>query len=255
METGFGERPQELYSATQIARYDTELWASRWMFCPNCGNSNLSQFRANRPVADFYCSACGDQYELKSQQKKFGRKIANGAFSTKIERLKSDTSPNLILLQYNRAERVVENLTVVPKQFFVQSIVEERKPLKPPAKRAGWVGSNIILERIPDSGMITVVRNRVVLNRKSILEEWHKTRFVAHKVAVARGWLVDVMRCVENIGKTEFDLTDIYACEGYLAELYPNNSNIRPKIRQQLQVLRDNGYLMFLGDGRYRRLV
>jgi len=30
------------------------------------------------------------------------------------------------------------------------------------------------------------------------------------------------------------------------------NHNIRPKIRQQLQILRDLGFLEFLGDGSYR---
>ncbi|MBV0912634.1 DpnI domain-containing protein [Rhodobacteraceae bacterium ASV31] len=99
MKRGFEEAPQQFHGATQVARYDTENWAARWMYCPNCGNSKLSRFTANRPVADFYCADCGDQYELKSQTRKFGRKIANGAFRTKMERLASDSSPNLILLQ------------------------------------------------------------------------------------------------------------------------------------------------------------
>jgi Dam-replacing HTH domain len=42
------------------------------------------------------------------------------------------------------------------------------------------------------------------------------------------------------------------AFEPRLAALYPGNNNVRPKIRQQLQVLRDRGWLEFLGRGRYR---
>jgi type II restriction enzyme len=37
-----------------------------------------------------------------------------------------------------------------------------------------------------------------------------------------------------------------------LAKLHPANRNIRPKIRQQLQVLRDMGLVEFLGGGEYR---
>ncbi|MDP2338357.1 MAG: hypothetical protein Q8N05_18280 [Bacteroidota bacterium] len=48
---------------------------------------------------------------------------------------------------------------------------------------------------------------------------------------------------------------EVYAQEARLAALYPGNNNVRPKIRQQLQVLRDRGWLAF-GDrrGTYRRV-
>ena len=36
-----------------------------------------------------------------------------------------------------------------------------------------------------------------------------------------------------------------------LAEQYPNNNNVKAKIRQQLQVLRDAGILTFLTPGHY----
>jgi type II restriction enzyme len=48
---------------------------------------------------------------------------------------------------------------------------------------------------------------------------------------------------------------DIYAFEAELAALCPGSNNVRPKIRQQLQVLRDQGYLQFVGRGRYRLAV
>ncbi|MFN9928569.1 MAG: hypothetical protein ACK53I_16700 [Phenylobacterium sp.] len=40
--------------------------------------------------------------------------------------------------------------------------------------------------------------------------------------------------------------------EARLQAAYPGNNNVRPKIRQQLQVLRDAGWLIFLGKGAYR---
>jgi type II restriction enzyme len=68
----------------------------------------------------------------------------------------------------------------------------------------------------------------------------------------AQGWLIEVMKCVELIGKPEFELNDVYAFEGRLSQLYPNNRHVKQKIRQQLQVLRDHGYLDFVSRGYYR---
>lgn len=34
--------------------------------------------------------------------------------------------------------------------------------------------------------------------------------------------------------------------------MYPENQHIRAKIRQQMQVLRDEGFIEFLGNGEYR---
>lgn len=222
------------------------------MFCLNCGCPSLNRYTANRPVADLYCTECGDQYELKSQSKPFGRKVMDGAYETKIMRLRSDTSPNLVLLHYNRDGRTVENLKVVPRHFFVPQAIERRAPLSPTARRAGWVGSNILLDRIPESGKITIIQGGIVRDRRHVLEDWNRLRFIQEKRGDARGWLLEVMRCVQMTGQPEFSLADVYRFEQELAAVFPNNNNIRPKIRQQLQVLRDGGFLEFLGNGRYR---
>jgi type II restriction enzyme len=252
MKTGFGESAARFVSASQTARVDTEDWAGSNMFCPNCGCSALARFPANRPVADFYCGECQDQYELKSQSTAFGRKVADGAYETKIARLASDTSPNLILLQYDQERRRVENLTVVPRYFFVPQAIERRAPLRPTARRAGWVGSNILLDRIPASGLISVIRSGLVRDRTEVIAEWSRLRFIEQRRGEARGWLLEVMRCVQKIGRADFTLSDIYGFERELSAIFPQNNNVRPKIRQQMQALRDGGYLEFLGDGRYR---
>lgn len=57
---------------------------------------------------------------------------------------------------------------------------------------------------------------------------------------------------IEKIGKTEFTLDDVYKFEAKLAILHPENHHIKDKIRQQLQVLRDNHYLVFVSRGKYR---
>src|SRR5437870_3908542 len=52
----------------------------------------------------------------------------------------------------------------------------------------------------------------------------------------------------------EFRLSDVLRYEAKLANEYPSNRNIDAKIRQTLQILRDQGALQFLGAGKYRRL-
>jgi type II restriction enzyme len=46
----------------------------------------------------------------------------------------------------------------------------------------------------------------------------------------------------------------VYSFERELAAIYPGNHNIRAKVRQQLQVLRNAGFIEFLGNGSYRLL-
>ncbi len=252
MEFGFEESQSPYTSGSQSARVWTEQWVAKWAYCPNCGKSQLNQFTANLPVADFFCSDCNDQFELKSQKKTFGRKVVDGAYATKIERLASATNPNLMLLNYDLARLSVTDVSIVPKHFFVPDIIERRKPLAPTARRAGWIGSNILLDRIPASGRIVIVKDGVSLPKETVLEKWRKTLFLRDEEIGRRGWLIEVMNCVEKIGLHEFDLDDVYAFEQKLSRLYPKNQNVRPKIRQQLQVLRDNGYLEFVGRARYR---
>jgi hypothetical protein len=252
MKRGFEESQTTYDSGSQQARVWTERWVADWMFCPNCGAARLNQFPANSPLADFFCSECSDQYEVKSQRKAFGGRVADGAYATKIDRLSSATNPNLLLLQYDREQREVRNVCVVPKHFFVPEIIERRKPLASTARRAGWVGSNILLGQVPEAGRIYVLRNGEPEAKDTILAKWQQTLFLRAQSVDARGWLIDVMKVVEAIGRPAFSLDDVYAFEGRLQLIYPNNNNVRPKMRQQLQVLRDAGYLDFVGRGHYR---
>ena len=59
-------------SASQNARVLTEGWVEASLFCPNCGAQPISRFAANRPVADFLCDTCREEYELKSQTARLG---------------------------------------------------------------------------------------------------------------------------------------------------------------------------------------
>lgn len=222
------------------------------MYCINCGAPRLSQFPNNSPVADFFCPNCQDQLEVKSTKKSIGTRVADGAYFTKMERLQSATNPNLLLLGYDATADAVRNVCIVPKHFFTPDIIEKRKPLAETARRAGWIGSNILLGKVPEAGRIFVFRDGLAEPKDDVLAKWQQTLFLRETGGAARGWLIEVMKAVERIGRSEFTLDDVYAFEHHLGALYPDNNNVRPKIRQQLQVLRDNGFLEFTGRGQYR---
>ena len=240
-------------SASQKARVLTERWVDDSVFCPNCGQVEISKYPNNQPVADFYCSNCREEYELKSKHAAIGTKIVDGAYRTMLERLASSNNPNFFLLKYDLESLEVTDFLVIPRHFFVPEIIEERKLLAPSARRAGWIGCNILLESIPQTGKIFFVKNRRAEPKERVLAEWRKTLFLREeKEVAAKGWLLDTMRSIETLGKNEFTLNDMYGFEGELQKLHPDNRHIRDKIRQQLQILRDKGYLDFTARGRYQ---
>src|SRR3989344_1276355 len=240
-------------NASQRARVLTERWVDESVFCPNCGRLDIDKYPNNRPVADFYCSNCKEDYELKSKQDGLGAKVLDGAYRTMIERLQSSNNPNFFLLNYGLENLTVLNFLVIPKHFFIPEIIERRKPLAMTARRSGWVGCNIILQSIPESGKIFFVKNQQVEPKEKVLSEWKRTLFLREEKEIStKGWLLDIMRSIEKLGKREFTLDDIYAFENELQKLHPENKHIKDKIRQQLQVLRDKGYLDFTARGRYQ---
>lgn len=96
----------------------TEDWVDSNMFCPYCGNKYISHFENNRPVADFFCSSCMEEYELKSKGGSISNKINDGAYNTMIERITSINNPIFFFMQYSKMNLQVENFVMVPKYFF-----------------------------------------------------------------------------------------------------------------------------------------
>src|SRR3989344_5878752 len=155
MRLVFDKKIAENYkSQSQKARVLTEKWVDDSVFCPNCGHMDIDKYPNNQPVADFYCSNCKEDYELKSKRDNIGSKIVDGAYRTMIERLQSSKNPNFFLLNYDLHNLTVLDFLVIPKHFFIPEIIERRKPLAATARRAGWVGCNIILKNIPQIGKI-----------------------------------------------------------------------------------------------------
>jgi type II restriction enzyme len=254
MQLIFDEKLAAHYkSQSQKMRVLSEHWVDKSVFCPNCGCLNMNQYPNNQPVADFYCSNCNENYELKSKQKSIGLKIVDGAYRTMLERLRSNENPNLFLLSYDLSSLSIFDFLVIPKYFFVPEIIEKRNPLAQTARRAGWVGCNILLQSIPQAGKIFFVKSRRVEPKTKVLAKWQKTLFLRKEKEVSvKGWLLDIMRSIEKLGRREFSLADIYAFENELRNLHPENAHIKDKISQQLQILRDVGYLRFVSRGDYQ---
>ena len=91
------------HGVTQIARVLTEDWVARNMYCPICGAPVLTQYEANRPVADFCCHKCNSDFELKSKERRssgIGDLIADGEYSKMIGRITSLNNPNFLFLTH-----------------------------------------------------------------------------------------------------------------------------------------------------------
>ncbi|MGB6333083.1 MAG: DpnI domain-containing protein, partial [Candidatus Sulfotelmatobacter sp.] len=145
---------------------------------------------------------------------------------------------------------LVQNLMLIPRMFFSESVIE-RKPLGPNARRAGWIGCNILLSEIPSDGKITMISAGLPLNKEQVRGEFSRVKDLSKVPPSLRGWTLDVLSAIRRLGKQDFSLKEVYEFESELKALHPRNENIRPKIRQQLQVLRDLGMIKFAGDAHY----
>jgi type II restriction enzyme len=239
-------------SGAQIARVVSEDWAKGNLYCPACANDELAQTKNNTKVFDFVCPACVARFQLKSSRRWDERRIPDAGYAAMMEAISKDSNPNLFVLHYD-GNWNVRNLLLVPSFFFTSSAIEKRPPLAITARRAGWVGCNILLSNIPSMGRIAIVAGGIVAERSEVRSRYEKIKAFSSLNTRVRGWALDVFRIVEMLPK-KFALREVYAQEQRLAEAHPGNRNIRAKIRQQLQVLRDMGFITFLGGGDYLKI-
>lgn len=62
------------------------------------------------------------------------------------------------------------------------------------------------------------------------------------------------MKCIDEIRSDTFSLEDIYKYEMSFKLKYPKNNFVKDKIRQQLQIIRDKGFIEFKGRGKYKKI-
>jgi len=175
------------------------------------------------------------------------------------------------------------NGLVPHNRIFLPSAIIKHKPLSSAARRAGWVGCNFALNWVPAEARIPVVTTvkhpqsgtgilpvsvsetdtslthhrleacaTLIIPPEEVREKFRRVKPLKDISVTQRGWTLDVLNIVRRLGKTEFTTTDAYIFERELEQLHPDNRNIKAKIRQQLQVLRDTGLLLHIERGVWR---
>jgi len=242
-------------SRSQIARVLTEDWLARNMYCPICGEVSIRRAEPNAPVKDYVCEKCKAQYELKSNKSKsesFQSTVNDGVYRTMISRITSLDNPSFFFMHYDRYE--VNNLVIVPRCFFTPSVIKKRPALKSTAERAGWEGCVIQMNEIPATAKIPIIINGEARPIPDVVAQYQRVYNLQTNTLESRGWLLDALKCVERIPNDEFTTRDMYAFVDELQMKHPDNNHVHEKIRQQLQFLRDKGFIQFFGGGRYRKI-
>jgi len=238
-------------SPAQRARVATEAWAEENAFCVECSGETLKPEPRNTKAIDFRCPRCDAPFQLKSRSSSISGRINDAAYSAMRHSIENDRTPNLFVLRYEREAWSVRDLIVIPRFAFPLSAIECRKPLAPTAQRKGWVGCNILLDKIPEDARIPVVRAGIAESRAKVRRRYAELRGLSRLDVAKRGWTLDVLRIVRELGRERFALGDVYARAEELAKLHPKNRHVNDKIRQQLQVLRDMRLVRFVGKGEY----
>lgn len=236
-------------SASQRARVFSEDWIESNFQCPRCAG-HLKRTPNNTSAKDFVCDRCTYGFEVKSKRGLFGGHVVDGAYQTMLTAVRSGTGSHLVLLSYTLDYQVREVITV-PRRFLVEEIVIPRKPLGSHCRRAGWQGCNLNIGMLPPDGRIVCFANFEKLPVDKIKAAWDRTAFLDDYSSSTRGWLAVTMGLIRRLAKDQFNLTDLYGLEAEASKIFPKNTHIRAKMRQQLQRLRDIGWLRFEGKGNY----
>jgi type II restriction enzyme len=236
-------------SPCQKARVITEAWAERELFCTDCTFDSLRRLPHNSRSVDFVCADCNTPFQLKAGIGALGRSIPDGAYDAMICSIRENRTPNLLLLRYHPLTWQVSDLFLIPRFAFPESSVVKRKPLSPTARRAGWIGCNIALDRIAPDARIPIIVAGIFREKKDVRKQLERLKPLRSLETAARGWALDVLNVLRRLPGPEFTTADAYAFGSELATLHPGNRHIRAKIRQQLQVLRDSGILIHTGRG------
>jgi type II restriction enzyme len=261
-------------SGAQRARVVTESWGESNLYCPNCSSPKLTWLEPGHPASDYSCPKCNFWFQLKSQKSRIGNQITDGAYRAMMNAIRHDETPNFYFMQYELATWRVKNLLLVPSFAFPPSAIIKRPPLSSTARRAGWVGCNIALNRVPVEARISVVTDSEVLSEKEVREQFRRVKPLKDISVTQRGWTLDVLNIVRRLVNSEgraprdpnsgkmgaritrpsdsFTTADVYAFTRELEKLHPDNRHVKDKIRQQLQVLRDLGLLLHIERGIWR---
>lgn len=157
-------------SAAQVARVALETWASFNLYCLDCDSDTLDRLSNNTPVADFKCFTCEQTYQLKGKNGRFGSAITGAAYAPIVEAIRQGRMPEYILVEFDMRFGTVVFVDAVPGRLITEDRVVPRKPLSATARRAGWVGCNIIVGGLPSVRIVSPAG----LERCSVRDKWQQ---------------------------------------------------------------------------------
>ena len=231
-----GSLADRFKSGSQKAGNVTEAWGAENFYCPNCSSPKLDWLKPGTKASDYHCSHCGFWYQLKSKKSPIGKSITDGAYGAMMEAIQEDRAPNYFFLHYDLATWSVRNLLLVPSFAFPLSAIVKRPPLAATARRAGWVGCNFDLSRVPADARIDLVRTIasssppsptgerirgevgqlksphsgslpaqsrgervVIVSPSEVRAQFHKVKPLKELSVKERGWTLDVLNIVRRI--------------------------------------------------------
>ena len=239
-------------SSAQIVRILSEHWLKTNISCINCGSA-LQKTENNSRVKNFICPHCQENYELKSKKGlSIGTKMPDGAYNTMLARIQAEDNPNFFFLAYERNNYRVQQLVLVPKHFVtVNMIVPRRNTLK---GRDNYLMCDLDIRNLPEGGKIPLITAGKAIDPTRVQKQWQAHLFLRQQKAEKKGWLLAILHCLDQL-PAQFNLAQLYAFSDKLQKQFPDNHHIQAKIRQQLQILRDQNLIEFGARGQYRKIV
>jgi type II restriction enzyme len=188
----------------------------------------LTWLEPGHPASDYSCPACGFWYQLKSQKSRIGDSITDGAYAAMMSAIRHDETPNFYFMQYELATWRVKNLLLVPSFAFPPSAIIKRPPLAATARRAGWVGCNIALNRVPADARIEIIKTgrrrgdesltkkinqrfltssptnqTIIVPPEEVREKFKRVKPLKDISVTQRGWTLDVLNVVRRLVNSE----------------------------------------------------
>src|SRR5438105_12315083 len=191
-----GELAAPYHSRAQQARVVSEAWAEENLFCPCCPSDELHRQSHGTKASDFQCQTCRSWFQLKSCGARFGSRIVDGAYSAMEAAILADRTLGLLMLEYLPQLWKVQNLRFLPHFSFTLSCLEKRPPLSVEARRAGWVGCNIVLRNIAPDAYIPIVSNGVANSSREVRRQFSHLKPLADLDALQRGRTLDLLTSV-----------------------------------------------------------
>ena len=222
---------------TQQVRMISEDWITRHGYCLRCDSDKLTPTPANTRTRDFFCEACRHGYELKSKRGVFTNKVLDGAYSAMMRTIRDGNTPTFLLLEYS-ATWSIQGLRAIHHSLITEASIEPRKPLAASARRAGWIGCNIVLPAIAIQGQIPIVNDGMMCAKQAPREAFARLERLSSLTPKNRSWAATILNLLQRLPHRQFSLVDMYRFEAELQLLFPKNGNIKPKIRQQLQIFK-----------------